>query len=177
MTGSDIAPQTQIDNAAPAPDTVLEPTNPPASAPATEPVTQSEPRPPSLGERVAAITSSRADLLARVNDERTQNAQLSAQLAALTIERDNLATRATTAETSLSEIQAQVTQLESEASTVAAGVTDQMVQLGVPRAELPSLPNEEQAVTHETLQAQLDKTTDPVERGKIAKRQAALMGF
>lgn len=70
-----------------------------------------------------------------------------------------------------------VTRLEGEAQTVSQGVADQLAQLGVASQELPVLEPGDEVESFESLQAQIDATEDPIQRGVLAKKQAELMGL
>jgi chromosome segregation ATPase len=131
-----------------------------------------------VGERVQSILKTRGGLQAQANDLSGQVEQLTTANQTLTSERDAAVARAEKAEAKVGEYEAELKKLEAAATTVSQGVVDQVAQLGISEASLPpSQGGDDVEETWDSIQAKLDQTTDPAERGRLAEKQIAIMGI
>lgn len=100
---------------------------------------------------------------------KTQVGTMTAQLAALTAERDRLAARVTTLEGERAAIQAALDEANAGAQTVQESTIQALASVGVPREQLPAATSAASGGSKlEQLNAQIEASTDPVERGRLS---------
>lgn len=112
---------------------------PAAPAPAA-PVTPAVPTAvsPGLGDRLLALASGKADLVAQNRELNGRVGSLTSQISALTGELEQARAQIAALETDNQSFRDAVAQLEAGQKTVEQGVTSELASLKVPRADLPA---------------------------------------